>query len=257
MQTLPIYVVSLTGALDRRANVTEQMREQDLQFQFFDAVDGREIDDQSIDQVYDDAANARRFKRPLTKPEIGCYLSHLGLWKTVARSSPSAAIILEDDLKLLQPLSTLIESLNAFALDDVIIKLDAPLCTPGNGPGQPLQGPFRVYQPRAIAPLTLGYVIGRRAADRMLVIRERFFRPVDNDIKHFWEHQIPVHHVAPRVVGENKELSLASHIERGRRKSKGNPLSRFVRHVRYQSHMMTGRLKRQPDNLILAREPGP
>lgn len=254
MQTLPIYVVSLISALERRKSVAEQMRQQDLQFEFFDAVDGRNVDEASINQVYDSATNSKRFKRPLSRPEVGCYLSHLALWKTIAQSDQSAAIILEDDLKILEPLSTVLASLNSLALEDVIIKLDAPVSAPGNGDGQMLQDPFRVYQPRAIAPMTLGYVIGRRAADRMLVIRERFFRPVDNDIKHFWEHQVPVHHIAPRIIGENKKLSLASHIDRARRTSKGNPLSRFVRHLRYQSHVMTGRLKRQPAHLIAPRE---
>jgi glycosyl transferase family 25 len=254
MQTLPIHVVSLASALERRKNVTEQMSNQNLEFQFFDAIEGHTIDDSAISEVYDSETNSKRFKRPLSKPEIGCYLSHLQLWQGIAQSDKSAAIILEDDLRVLEPLSTLIESLGALALEDVVIKLDAPLSAAGNGDGQMLEEPFRVYQPRAIAPLTLGYVIGRRAAGRMSVIRERFFRPVDNDIKHFWEHQVPVHHIAPRVIGENKQLSMASHIDRARRTSKGNPLSRFLRHLRYQSHVMSGRLKRQPDHLIASRE---
>ena len=53
------------------------------------AVDGRDLSDADIAAVMDAERNRRRYKRTLTRGEIGCYLSHRLAWSRIAASGAS------------------------------------------------------------------------------------------------------------------------------------------------------------------------
>src|SRR5690606_26039033 len=68
---------------------------------FFDAVRGDEAGGLTH-AAYDSGYRRFWYGRDLTPGEVGCYLSHLELWRMVAEGEEPAILIMEDDV-VLQP----------------------------------------------------------------------------------------------------------------------------------------------------------
>lgn len=229
-----------------------------LPFIFFDAIDGASVCDNIRNQHYDDAANQEHFKRALSASEMGCYLSHLKLWEQIGANASGAALILEDDAQIGAGLKTFLEQIGRYDLNDIYLKLDgvSEAVDPDNVATTKMTlGRRKVIHAAPIAPRTTGYIIGAAAARQMRARRARFFRPVDIDIKHYWEHDVPVWTVAPQLVCEARSKGDESTIEASRKRLKGgNPLWRFWKNTTYQYNYLRQRKMHPPATSRLLSE---
>jgi len=224
------------------------MEREGLPFSFFDAVDGQKLSQDERNHHYDETRNHEHFKRPLSASEVGCYLSHLRLWTHIADMDQGAALVLEDDAEISEGLKDVLTKLQSHDLSDVYLKLDGVAeGLETKGATKITLGKHKIMQGVEIAPRTTGYIIGSKAAERMLRKRARFFRPVDNDIKHYWEHDVPVWTLSPQMVCEAHALGDESTIEASRKRAKGiNPLSRFWKNTIYQYNYQRQRRMHPP-----------
>ena len=91
----PIFVISLKNS-SRREFMAKRLNGLGLQFEFFDAVYGKELSEVELAKVdyqyYQDFDNKR-----LTLGEIGCSLSHIRVYEHIKKNHIPEAIILEDD----------------------------------------------------------------------------------------------------------------------------------------------------------------
>ena len=91
----PIFVISLKNS-PRREFMAKRLSGLGLQFEFFDAVYGKELSEVELAKVdyqyYQDFDNKR-----LTLGEIGCSLSHIRVYEHIKKNHIPEAIILEDD----------------------------------------------------------------------------------------------------------------------------------------------------------------
>lgn len=78
-----------------------------IEFEVFPAIDGRKlIHENDVLQfadttpAYDPDHSIGLGYRPLSPSEVGCYLSHLEVWRKVAKSNSGWALVLEDDLNI-------------------------------------------------------------------------------------------------------------------------------------------------------------
>jgi len=206
-----------------------------ISINFFDATLGSTLDPETIEHVYDRDENIRKFKRPLSRQEVGCYLSHKRLWGQIASGDESAAIVLEDDALIEGDLVGLVKDLSAIDIEKVYVKLDGPCGS--SSEGNTLQfGDHKLEQARWIAPRTTGYIIGRVAARTLSEYRDRFFRPVDIDLKHHWEHGIPILTTSPQLVREIHPDGSGSAIESSREELKPQKSTvRFWKNLSYQT----------------------
>lgn len=97
-----IYVINLKRRPERRLQMEKSLHEMGLRALFFDAVDGRKLTDESLRQLGISVMPGYRdpyHKRPMTMGEIGCFLSHYGVWKDMLAKNYSHAIVLEDDVR--------------------------------------------------------------------------------------------------------------------------------------------------------------
>ena len=79
---VPVFVISLNRSMDRRAMVTKQMKHLNIDFEFFEAVDGRSLNDTDIGAV--DFTLAKEFcGHDLSMAEVGCALSHIRLYEKI------------------------------------------------------------------------------------------------------------------------------------------------------------------------------
>lgn len=232
---MKIFVISLTAS-SRRDACREQLNGLGLDFEFIDAVDGRTLPSGIKQAHYDAAANAIKFKRPLTDGEIGCYLSHKAAWG-IAAQQQRPIIVLEDDFCLSEHFISFVSTVQNEMLDDCLLKLDGKnIDVLPDTNRQSATGKVEIKGYKIIPPYTTGYIIGPAAAARMLAARKTFFRPVDIDIKHSWEHRVSVFGASPIQV--TQRLSKAeSSLEVDRKSAKSSSaITRIWRNARYQAN---------------------
>jgi glycosyl transferase family 25 len=232
----PIFIISLTTASARRIACAAAMDRLGLEFEFFDAVDGSHLSEEQMARVYDPDKNAKLFKRPLSKPEIGCYMSHHALWDRIGKSRCAGAIILEDDFDADGALPALLREICRLDLSTCIVKLHSERKAAGTSLVN-LAGGYRLLVPYNVPGFALGYVIERRAAAKLAEKSLPFGRPVDMDLKHWWDFGVSVLIVQPTVL-RIRMTDDASAIESARENAKPagrlGGWVRLVRNTRYQ-----------------------
>jgi glycosyl transferase family 25 len=96
---LPVWVVSLEESVDRRIEVARHLRDIDLPFQFFPAVDGCRLGSGELRSIYSEEAARRVIGRSMTTGEIGCSLSHLAVYQCMIEANLDGLVVLEDDAR--------------------------------------------------------------------------------------------------------------------------------------------------------------
>lgn len=92
-QQVPVFVISLARAAERRRDVCQHMQDLGIDFELFDAVDGGALDPAQIETIMSPGLE-------MHKGTIGCYLSHIGVYQRILSQQHEVALILEDDARL-------------------------------------------------------------------------------------------------------------------------------------------------------------
>ena len=95
-----VYVVSLSRATDRRSYITDLLSSEDINFEFFEAFDGQEsfLTEDSLESF----VSENFWKDPggwsPSRGQIGCWMSHVNIWKKMVEDDIGSCLILEDDV---------------------------------------------------------------------------------------------------------------------------------------------------------------
>ena len=99
LHNIPVFVISLPEAYDRRARIEQIFADLNLDFEFIDAVDGRQFD--VINHpLYDKNKRLAFYGRHLNGGEIGCLMSHKKIYQKIVDEKISHALVFEDDVIL-------------------------------------------------------------------------------------------------------------------------------------------------------------
>lgn len=102
-----IYIINLERAKERLEKIIRELEKLGGQFTnytVFKAIDGKTISEDEIkklltlDAQYSFYINAFNFDQIRSRGEVGCYLSHLGVWKDMIKNNYNNVIIIEDDV---------------------------------------------------------------------------------------------------------------------------------------------------------------
>ena len=200
-----IFVISLRTQVERRALIRDQLEKFDLQFRFFDAVDMR-----SSNARYFGSVDLRKFqlnagRNPLTN-EIGCYTSHLMLWRACV-SIDEPIIILEDDAALKESFATAIPFLNRQIRSLGFVRLDANPYRLGKTVSSSRTFSAR-YCPRSPYS-SMAYAIDPTVARQFIIASQIISAPVNAFINEFWRHGQPLYQLLPNTV-EESEIGLTT-----------------------------------------------
>ena len=94
---MKIYVVSLKSSTQRRKSIIKQFQRYNINFEFFDAINGKELSEEEITK-YCDLKILSENPKWLNRGCIGCILSHALIYQRVIDENLKGAIILEDDM---------------------------------------------------------------------------------------------------------------------------------------------------------------
>ncbi|ETE70994.1 Procollagen galactosyltransferase 1, partial [Ophiophagus hannah] len=97
-----VFMINLKRRTDRRERMLKTLYEQEIDCKIVDAVDGKAMNKSQVDAMgikmlpgYKDPYHGR----PLTKGELGCFLSHYNIWKEVVERGLEKSVVFEDDLR--------------------------------------------------------------------------------------------------------------------------------------------------------------
>lgn len=92
-QSIPVFVVSLARAQQRREEIRSHLDALGIEYRLMDAVDGREMSEADRAKVVAPGVS-------IHAGAIGCYLSHLNIYTAMLAEGLPLALVLEDDARL-------------------------------------------------------------------------------------------------------------------------------------------------------------
>uniref|UniRef100_A0A6Q2X5R8 procollagen galactosyltransferase n=1 Tax=Esox lucius TaxID=8010 RepID=A0A6Q2X5R8_ESOLU len=97
-----VFMINLKKRSDRRVRMLTTLYELEIASKVIQAVDGKAMNISEINELgihmlpgYSDPYHGR----PLTKGELGCFLSHYNIWKEIAERGLKTSLVIEDDLR--------------------------------------------------------------------------------------------------------------------------------------------------------------
>lgn len=178
------FVINLERSPDRKAYMTDQLKRQNLEFEFIKATDYKEIRDADYESLCDVAAISQN---PFfTRGVLACALSHLDVYKHIVQQNLDAALVLEDDVQLGEGFNALLAEVEKEIGKKEIISFisfshygDTTYLS--NLDKKPLNGAYSLVSPVNIEEVScaMAYVITKDVAHRMLQVGFPVHGPAD------------------------------------------------------------------------------
>ncbi|PIF28408.1 glycosyl transferase family 25 [Acidovorax sp. 56] len=208
--SLPIVFINLDRDAERRTRLLAALQSIDMPSERFPAVWWADVPPEKTSRWYSDALNARQYYKPLRNGEKGCYASHIGAWQQLLASDAPALVVLEDDVRLTPQFAEVVNAIAALPEPWDMVKLlgrdrekvrsERPLV-----PGTTLVDYSRVPS------MTAGYVVSRAGAAKLLAHRQPFGRPIDVDLRFWWEcDQLRILGVSPSAIALDDTSEVSS-----------------------------------------------
>jgi len=229
--TWPVFVINMADNTTRMACATSELKRLGIPFSRFEAVNGRSLSPDTLEQVYDPDANLRRARHPLVGPEIGVYLSHVALWNKIAAGEESGGIILEDDFATEDDFAAVLAAISDDAGSWEIAKLFSARVDQKLLDCRPLVTGREIGVPYKVPNTTLGYAIRRDTAARLAACALPISRPIDEDHKHFWELGLRVAMVTPSPLAWGEQCAETGTITAARYRTKKQNARAAVLHT--------------------------
>ncbi|XP_027469517.1 procollagen galactosyltransferase 2 [Zalophus californianus] len=97
-----IFMINLKRRKDRRDRMLRTLYEQEIEVKIVEAVDGKALNTSQLKALNIEMLPGYRdpySSRPLTRGEIGCFLSHYSVWKEVIDRELEKTLVIEDDVR--------------------------------------------------------------------------------------------------------------------------------------------------------------
>lgn len=209
------YVISLKDEEARRDAIAAHLKERGLDFEFFDAIDGRQM---NVLEHPGYNAKARRAANGVDlKPgELGCLLSHRALYKKAYESNAPYILVLEDDARLNENTKSVLEALTEKDFDfDIIRLLGSPKVARGKHRKIiPLIKDFWLVRLRRIHGGAHATLISRAGLEKLIKATDTFAHPIDTIMNRTWETGIRSYCIQPGLAVQDLSFETTIGIER-------------------------------------------
>lgn len=216
---LPIRVVNLESSVERRIHVEKQLNNLGLDYRIVAAVDGRLLSQQEIDDVYDPEKTLALRGRPLSRGEIGCALSHIGLYKEIIENKIDTMLILEDDICVDNRIFSVLEEASCYPEDwDIVFagyRARRTFMYSVDPPVHFRKGGLTLNRVAGLQGVreTNGYLITHAGAVKLLELTKGLHKPIDLYTGDY--STLNIYLVKPRLI-QHLQDSFASTIDNER-----------------------------------------
>lgn len=204
------FVINLKDSVERREKAAQQLSEKGIEHEFFEAWNGEKALKEKLFHW-----NKRRFLVstgcPSAQGEIGCYASHMMLWKKCVELQ-RPILILEDDFQLSDNINT------ALALTDELIEQYGFIRLNGEGKRTVTlleKDGFTLKRYKKAPLLALAYALSPAAAAKLLANFDEYMEPLDYYLKRFWATKQRVYHLSPDPITHNEHSDDTTITARG------------------------------------------
>lgn len=188
------WLINLPRAVERRRKMDAQLATMDLPYEVFDGVDGRAREAELLASV-DVEAFRRNMGREILIGGIGCYHSHLGVWRRFLAGDRPVALVLEDDVVFHADFLDAVDLALRAAPEWDMLKLN---CIRAKLPVvQGRIGPYRLNAYVGPATGTGAYLIHRKTAQKLLDAMLPVTRATDHEINRFFLHDFRLFGLEP------------------------------------------------------------
>lgn len=200
--TPPIYYINLARETVRRERMEAAFAQLGVQAERIDAVLWDSLPATEQQPLYSATLNQRQFHLPLISGEKGCYASHIRAWRLLLASTAPCAVVLEDDVQLNPSFTVAIRDIAALPPTWDMVKLLGRR----QGQTEKIRRRFRLndstdlIEYRKMPSYAAAYVLSRRGAEKLLQHRIPFGRPVDIDLRFWWEADLDILGIHPPAV---------------------------------------------------------
>ena len=237
------FILHLERATSRGPNVRSLSANLPIESEVLAAVDGARLTPLEVDQAYARRRFRPTYPFPLTRTEVGVFLSHRLAWRRIVDDALDFAFIFEDDAEIdPSAFAALVEfvTLERLAWDYVLL----PAQPIRSGTPVASRGGLTLLRPNAPPLRAIAQIVSLAAAKRLLERTLPFDRPIDTMMQMPWVTGQPVLVASPSPVRDvsretggstvqRKSMSLAERL----RHEAMRPIYRAKVLARYRRHL--------------------
>jgi glycosyl transferase family 25 len=207
------FILHLERATSRGPNVRSLSESLPIESEVLAAVDGARLSAEEAEQAYARRRFRPTYPFPLTRTEVGVFLSHRAAWRRIVDDDLDFAFIFEDDAQIDPPL---------FAALVEFVTLERPAWDYVLLPAQPIRkgtpiarhGGLALMRPDAPPLRAIAQIVSRDAAKRLLDRTLPFDRPIDTLMQMPWVTGQPILVASPSPVRDVSRETGGSTVQR-------------------------------------------
>lgn len=200
---MKIYVINLKESVERREQVRKKL--DSVNFEFFDAESIKKDPHHFIYSLYDERKTLKYKGYKLTTPELGCWASHISLWrKCVEDNTP--LLILEDNIELFDDLNKQLDNIKKLTDKYGLVKL-GNIFERKHVVITVIDTTYSLISNLKGACGTSAYAITPTVAANYLSKTDGFFEPVDDFMDNEWRTKQTVYSYYPQLVSRSDTVS--------------------------------------------------
>jgi len=227
-------IIHLERSLERKPQVRKLKKDLPYRTKVVEAVDGSKPDN-DFSKSYTPRLLRPRYPFSLHSAEIACFQSHRKCWQEILDSGLEAALIIEDDVDIIDGEFTAAIKLamKEIEMGDLIRFPMKPREKPRNINVK--TDKISIFEPTVIGLGTQAQIVTYDAARRLLEKTEHFDRPIDVYLQLRWKHGVRVLTLWPNGVRERSSSLGGSLI--GKKRSYGNKFRRELLRPLYRAKL--------------------
>jgi len=202
-----IYVINLARSPERREDMSKKLEGSRFTVEFVNAVEGSTVN-RSMYPMADG----------LSHGEVGCYLSHVEVWKRLSESGHASALVLEDDVLFKGDVAALCNAFAALPFEADLIRMSS--LKQAKGEEACALGAHRLLIADMHPSGSQGYWLSRTGARKLLLRMSKPSREFDKALDRCWQLGMQAFLLDPPAVHEEPS-SITSIPKRSSRKKPG------------------------------------
>ena len=227
-------IIHLKRSLERQPQVRKLQQKLPYRTKVVEAVDGSKPNN-DFSKSYAQRLLRPRYPFSLSSAEVACFQSHRKCWQEILDQSLEAALIIEDDVDIINGEFTAAVKLamEEIKMGDLIRFPIKPREKPRNRSVK--RDNISIFEPTVIGLGTQAQIVTYDAARRLLEKTEQFDRPIDVYLQLRWKHGVRVLTLWPNGVRERSSSLGGSLI--GKERSNGDKLRRELLRPLYRAKL--------------------
>ena len=216
-------IIHLKRSLERKPQVRKLKQDLPYRTKVVEAIDGSKLDNE-LSKSYKPRLLRPRYPFSLRSAEVGCFQSHRKCWQEILDRGLEAALIIEDDVDIIDEEFTAAIKLamKEIKMGDLIRLPMKPREKPRNSNVK--RDNISIFEPTVIGLGTQAQIVTYDAARQLLEKTAHFDRPIDVYLQLRWKHGVRVLTLWPNGVRERSSSLGGSVI--GKERSNGDKIRR-------------------------------